>query len=181
VIDNGSTDNTAIIAKGLGVTVLNCPIRGKGNAIRFAIPQLDSDYSAMLDADGTYSPMNIIKAIELLKQYDVVVGKRETESMRFYNKCCNIALNLPNLIIFGGKNPDICSGFWCFRTSILKSLELSAEGFTLEADLFTSCYSRRLKLASISIEYRKRLGGESKIRFKDGLKICGVMIKRALQ
>ena len=43
VVDDGSTDDTAAIAKGRGATVISQPNRGKGAAIRAAIPLVDAD------------------------------------------------------------------------------------------------------------------------------------------
>ena len=182
VVDNGSTDNTASKAKSMGAVVLRCLIRGKGNAIRYAIPQIDSDFVVMMDSDGTYPPACIPQMIGLLEHgFDIVVGKRKTCSMRFYNRICNIALSIPNYVIFGGKNNDICSGMWAFKTPALKDLALTATDFTLEADITTMAYLKHYKLWNMPIEYRKRIAGESKIKFKDGLKIASVMFKRALK
>lgn len=182
VADNGSTDRTAVIADSLGACVINVPERGKGNAVRAAINYLQSQYAFMLDADGTYPAIYLTDMVHLLKQdFDIVVGKRKTGSMRLYNRLCNLALSIPNYAIYGGKNPDICSGLWGFKTQVLKDLSLTAPDFTLEADITTQAFIKHYKLASVSIEYRKRLGGESKIKFKDGLKIASVLFRRSLK
>lgn len=182
VIDNGSTDDTAKIADSLGCSVIQVPERGKGNAIREAVKYVQSDYTFMLDSDGTYPASYLPEMLKLLEQgFDVVAGKRKLEQARLYNRVCNLLLNIPNWLIYGAKNKDVCTGMWGFKTPVLKDLELSATGFTLEADIYTQCYIKKYKLWNLPITYRKRLGGESKIRFSDGLKIASVLLKRSLK
>ena len=184
VADSQSTDSTAQIARSLGATVIPGP-RGKGNAVRSVIPHIKHQYVFMLDSDGTYPAFYLCDMLHKLENgYQVVAGIRkpiDKNSMPLYNKVCNGALNFCKDFFYGGKLPDICTGMWGFHGEVLKSLGLTAPDFTLEADIYTQTSIMGYKLATIPIEYRQRLGGHSKIKFKDGFKIAGVLIKRSLQ
>ena len=60
VVDDGSTDGTAEIAEAHdGVLVLRQPNRGKGAAIRAAIPHADGEIAVIQDADMEYDPAEV--------------------------------------------------------------------------------------------------------------------------
>src|SRR6185437_10937686 len=63
VVDDGSTDDTPRILAGWegrdGVTVIRQQNRGKGAAIRAAIPHLDGDVTVIQDADLEYDPADV--------------------------------------------------------------------------------------------------------------------------
>src|ERR1700744_4079136 len=54
VYDNGSTDNTAEIARNNHAIVRCEPLRGKGNVVRRMFAAVDADIYIMVDGDGTY-------------------------------------------------------------------------------------------------------------------------------
>src|SRR3954453_7535867 len=56
VVDDGSEDATAEIAERAGVIVLRQENRGKGAAIRAAIPHIDGDIAVIQDADMEDDP-----------------------------------------------------------------------------------------------------------------------------
>ena len=54
VIDNNSSDRTAEVAIKAGAEVRREPRRGKGNAVRRALADIEADIYVMADGDGTY-------------------------------------------------------------------------------------------------------------------------------
>ena len=54
VIDNGSSDATAAVARAAGAEVWLEPRRGKGRAITTAFARLEEDLVVMVDGDGSY-------------------------------------------------------------------------------------------------------------------------------
>lgn len=81
VINDGSTDNTAALAKKAGATVLSLPVNlGYGAALqtgyKFASLR-DYDYTIQIDGDGQHDPKFVEKLIEALKSgADVAIGSR---------------------------------------------------------------------------------------------------------
>lgn len=51
VVDNASDDDTAASARRRGARVIDCPTRGKGQAMATGIDATDADYIVFLDAD----------------------------------------------------------------------------------------------------------------------------------
>ena len=80
VIDNNSSDDTSVIARDCGATVLLETKKGKGNAMKrgFRYIKPDSDYIVMLDGDDTYRPEELLRMVELLSSgfCNAVTGSR---------------------------------------------------------------------------------------------------------
>ena len=79
VFDNNSTDGTGAIARGLGVTVVDVPKRGKGYAVRAIFSALgDRDAVVMVDGDGTYTADHVgpLLGPVLAGRADMAVGAR---------------------------------------------------------------------------------------------------------
>ena len=185
VIDS-STDNTAEIARRLGATVISCSLKGKGNAFYASLTYLDgSDMVIMADADSTYPLItNIPKIVEkLLAGNDVVIGYRKYRlpgSMTRLNLFGNQLLSAITTLLYRFHIRDVCSGLWGFKQEALYRFDLTSQGFTLEADLFTNALYSHCKIAQFPIKYRARLG-ESSAKFKpviDWLKILKFLIVR---
>ena len=77
VADNGSTDRSAEIARGLGARVVLVVERGYGSALMGGISAARGKYVMMGDADGSYDFTQIPIFLEKLRSgYEVVVGNR---------------------------------------------------------------------------------------------------------
>lgn len=177
VVNGPSTDRTKEIALSKGAKVIPTK-KGKGNAVRDAFNYIQSDYTVMLDADETYPGEYIIPILkELEKGNEVVLGSRlegkiEEGAMSSLNKLGNRFLtNLANLL-FGTKISDLCTGYWGFRKKVIKEIDIAAEGFDVEANMFSECAKKEYKFSEINISYRKR-SDETKLRaIDDGTKIA---------
>ena len=77
VVDDGSTDGTRTAAGLSGAVVLSSADNdGYGSALKRGIAASQSDYVAIIDADGTYPPESLVPMIELAHTADMVVGNR---------------------------------------------------------------------------------------------------------
>jgi len=88
VVNDGSTDDTAQLAKTAGATVVTLPFNvGVGGAMRTAFLYAKREgYEAMVqvDADGQHDPADLDRVIDGLGEADVVVGTRfHADSMYF--------------------------------------------------------------------------------------------------
>ena len=92
VADNGSTDNSASLAKQAGAKVVSINKKGYGAALNGGIKASRSKYIIMGDSDSTYNFLDIPLFIKKLEEgYDLVVGNRfkggiEKKAMPFLNK-----------------------------------------------------------------------------------------------
>jgi glycosyltransferase involved in cell wall biosynthesis len=177
VVDNNSTDRTAQIAREKGVQVISEPRRGKGRAMRTALRKVKADYVFMLDADYTYPAAYILDMLELLQGGSPVVtgsrlkGRWEKGAINGLNLIGNHLLTFMANILYRARTTDLCTGYWGLRGEVIPNLKLSADGFQLEAELFTQLAKRGYHIAELPIYYRRRANPPKLSSLRDGLRI----------
>ena len=187
VVNNGSTDKTAEIASAHGAKVIDEPNRGKGRAIRTGFKSVSGDFVFMLDSDFTYPAGHITQMLELLEDgYDVVLGSRlrgsvEHEAMKRLNLVGNHLLAFMANILYGTRVSDLCTGFWGFNVEVLRSLNLDAVGFELEANLLIEVAKKGYRVGEVPIIYRRRATasklGSIRAGFRIGRTLLGKRFK----
>jgi dolichol-phosphate mannosyltransferase len=183
VADGNSTDQTRQIAEEKGADIVIEPRKGKGVAVKTALKTVDADYIFMIDADYTYPASYIPNMLSLLKDNSVVMGsrmmgKREKGSMTKTNTIGNYLLSLLATIVYQKRVSDVCTGYWGFQSKTIKTLDIKATGFELEASLFSTLARTGYSIVEIPIYYRKR-GDQPKLNpFRDGSRIAWTLIKR---
>jgi glycosyltransferase involved in cell wall biosynthesis len=70
VVDNGSTDGTSCVARGLGALVVHEPRPGYGAAVHAGIEAATSELVAVMDGDGSFDAGDLLPLIE-----DVISGR----------------------------------------------------------------------------------------------------------
>ena len=148
--------------------------------------EINPEIVVMLDSDATYSPEDIPRFIDALKENDVVWGSRlkgtmEKNAMSSINKLGNIILSLSASIIHFKRTTDLCTGFWGFRSRCLEKLPLSAKGFNLEAELFSSVNKFQMKTIEIPINYANREGVSNLKWYVDGPRIFLTSLKKRFE
>jgi glycosyltransferase involved in cell wall biosynthesis len=188
VIDNGSTDRTALIAKELGATVINEPKKGKGNALRtgFSFVSKDTDYIVMLDADDTYNLGEMLHLIEPLDSgfCSVVIGSRlngniKDGSMSTFNRFGNLFFSYLVRIFYKVNVTDTLTGYFAFKREVVENLypQLTSNGFAIEMEMITKMARMGQKIYSVPISYHAR-AGESNLRpIHDGTIIMYMFIR----
>jgi len=181
VVDNNSTDKTAEVANKNGATVLYENHRGKGNAFQHFVYWLKDnprfDYVVMLDGDYTYNPEEKHLVLDPLVEgnADVVMGCRlgnlKENSMPKLNFVGNNLLTIAAQVLYWNFSmTDLCTGYWAFRSEVLKDLKINACSFDLEADLYSKSRKRGFRVVSVPITYGARVGNE-KLRVKHAIGI----------
>jgi glycosyltransferase involved in cell wall biosynthesis len=78
VVDNGSRDATAEVARSLGATVVSEPRPGYGAAVHAGLEAATADFVAVLDGDGSMDPAELVCLFEEVAggRADLAVGRR---------------------------------------------------------------------------------------------------------
>ncbi len=178
VYDNASQDGTVDKALRQNVVVRQEKKRGKGNVMRRAFSEIESDIYVIADGDGTYDLSKSEEMINLMRDehLDMVVGIRQESSSkahRFGHQSGNRAFNFIVKCLFGGNFVDVFSGFRVFSRRFVKSFPSLSEGFEFETEVTIHALQLKLTCVEVPILYREReLGTESKLRtIVDGFKI----------
>ncbi|MBK9102862.1 MAG: glycosyltransferase family 2 protein [Austwickia sp.] len=82
VVDNGSTDGTADVARGLGARVVREPVPGFGSACFAGLSAARTDIVAFMDADDSFNPADLprVAAAVVSGRADLVLGARRPGS-----------------------------------------------------------------------------------------------------
>lgn len=82
VVDNGSSDGSADLARAGGAVVVECTQRGYGAACHMGLDAASADVVAFCDCDGSLDPADAVRlADSLLAGADLVVGRRRPTSL----------------------------------------------------------------------------------------------------
>lgn len=179
VFDNASSDDTARIAKDLGVEVYYVKHRGKGNVVRQMHRFIQADIYIMVDGDDTYPAEYVQTLIAPIinKQADMVVGSRllndTTSEFKLLNKWGNRFFLIVLNTIFGVKLTDILSGYRAMTRELVENIPLLSAGFEIETELTIRTLQEGYIIQEVPVNLRKRPEGSySKIRvLRDGWRI----------
>jgi dolichol-phosphate mannosyltransferase len=188
VIDDGSDDGTGEIARRTpGVRVIrHATRRGKGRAIRTALPEVTGDVVVIHDADLEYDARDLPAMLSMIDSgdADVVYGSRfrgQIAGMRLPNLIINkILVWLANLL-YGARITDEATCYKMFRADLLKSLPLRCEGFEFCPEVTAKCAKRGRRIAEVPIHYRARSRDSGKkIRWTDGVIAIWTLLRERL-
>jgi glycosyltransferase involved in cell wall biosynthesis len=167
VVDDGSTDGTRTAAELSGAVVLSSAENGGyGSALKRGIAAGQSDYVAIIDADGTYPPESLIPMIELARTADMVVGNRGAamRNVPLIRRPAKWILNGLANYLARCEIPDVNSGMRVFRrASLEKFIPLLPDGFSFTTTITLAMLCTKLRVVYFPIQYAKRTGS-SKIR-----------------
>tara|TARA_B100000929_G_scaffold20717_1_gene15711 strand:+ start:2804 stop:3499 length:696 start_codon:yes stop_codon:yes gene_type:complete len=168
VVNDGSTDETAEIAKKFDCVCLSMPFNlGIGGALRLGFRYcLDRgiDCAYQFDADGQHDPTQISLLLSELERADMVIGSRfSTDHSYKVGSSRKAAMNFLRLLVriyTGQKFSDTSSGFRSFRKPVIKlfAKEYPVEYMdSVEALLIAS--KNGFKISEIPVQMRERSAG----------------------
>jgi glycosyltransferase involved in cell wall biosynthesis len=179
VVDDGSTDATASIARGRGASVVSHPEnRGLGAAVRTGLrAAVDAGAVAVayLDADLEYAPEDIPKLLEpvLSGRADYVLGSRfrgGVRGMRLYRRVGNYAFTALLVVLTGARITDGQTGMRAFSREAADRAEI-VHDYNYAQVLTLDLLRKGFRLEEVPIRYKVREHGESFIRWSYPAKV----------
>ncbi len=166
VVDNGSTDDTAGVARAHGARVVVEPRRGYGAAVHTGLVNATAEYVAFLDGDGSLDPGALPGMAEkvLSGQVDIAVGRRLPDSAGVWPWHARAANAVIAAMLRGRGVPvhDIAPIRVCRRQALLDlAIEDRAFGYPLE--LLIKAGAAGWRFDEIPVAYARRAGGKSKV------------------
>ena len=188
VVDDGSTDETAeIVRRWSGgsdnLVLVQQENRGKGAAIRAAIPHVAGDIAVIQDADMEYDPADVPALIAPIERgvADVVFGSRLSggrpqRAYLFWHLVGNRFLSLLTNVLFNTTLSDMETGYKAFRSDVLRELDLREDSFGIEPEITAKVCRRNLRVYEMPIAYYGRTYAEGKkITWRDGFRAILVL------
>jgi dolichol-phosphate mannosyltransferase len=176
VIDGHSNDGTESVSRSLGVRVIFDRKKGKGEAIRSAIPHIGNEITVLIDADGSHDPDDIPKLVLpiLENRADHVSGSRliggSSELHGGFDECFRLmGSSLITAFInhrFKVRLSESQNGFRAIKTSVLRSLDLKENITTIEQEMIIKTLKKGYRMAEAPSHEYKRIAGYSKIKLR---------------
>src|SRR5215471_2566970 len=173
VVDNGSDDGSAALARAAGATVIDEPRRGYGQAYLTGFEAASGDYVVMIDADLTYDFEEIPRFVaELDAGAGLVMGNRmngvQPGAMSILSKIGNPILSGFLNLVHTSPVKDAHCGLRAFRRDALPALDLHSTGMEFASEMVIRAAKIKLDVRELPIELHRR-GGDSKLSpFRDG-------------
>jgi glycosyltransferase involved in cell wall biosynthesis len=181
VVNDGSTDNTASVAKDAGALVYSHPYNiGNGAAIKSGVRFASGKILVFMDGDGQHDPREIEKLLEYFPNYDMVVGARPKGHQASWGRALgNWIYN--RLATYVARFPvkDLTSGFRAVKSDVARNLlYLLPSTYSYPATLTLGVLRSGRSMRYIPINAQSRKKGKSKIKiFQDGIRFFLIIIK----
>lgn len=183
VVDDGSSDDTASLARGVsGVNVVShTRNRGYGAALKTGMRSCARRCVAWYDADGQHRPRDLAAVAEpvLEGRQDVVIGMRGRDSAVQRERAVGkwVLGRLANAIS-REQIPDLNSGLRCFRTDVIRRyLHLLPDGFSASTTSTLMMLKRGYRLAYQPIVAQPRIGKSTVKIVSDGLRTLQLIVR----
>ena len=170
VVDDGSKDGTAVLARAEGVPVVTHVVnRGQGDALRtgFAIAQSEQALAVVnLDADGQYKPEELDRLVGPIieGEADFVLGSR---FMGFYEESGSVRhigvvfFSRLMSLLTGVKVSDCTNGYRAIRVSEVHKMDLREDRFNAN-EITLEALRNKLRFHQVPISMMSRAAGETK-------------------
>lgn len=178
IVSDSSSDNSAAIAKKMGVKVVKHDKEGYGYAYQAGIKHAKGNIIIIGDADNTYDFSEIPKLLSKAQWNDIVIGSRikgkiHKRAMPWLHRYIgNPLISFILRLLFGSKVSDTQSGFRLIKKEAWEKLNLQTTGMEFATEMIIRATKQGMKITEVPIKYYPRkIGSQSKLRtFKDGWK-----------
>jgi len=183
VVDDGSTDDTALVVVQAGARVLSSPYSmGNGAAIKRGARAASGEVIVFMDADGQHDPAHIPRLVARLEEgFDMVVGARDWSGQAGMSRgLANTFYNWLATRMTGSQVRDLTSGFRVVRADKFREfLHLLPNGFSYPTTSTMAFFRSAYAVAYEPIPVAKRIG-KSHIRpIRDGVRFLLIIFKIA--
>ena len=158
VADNGSTDGSQMVARELGVRVVDVARKGYGSALIGGIDAARGRFVIMGDADDSYDFGAIGLLLDRLREgNDLVMGNRfaggiqEGAMVWSHRWVGNPALTFISRMFFRTPVGDMHCGLRGFRKDAYEKLRLRATGMEFASEMVIKASLRRMKIAEVPV------------------------------
>jgi glycosyltransferase involved in cell wall biosynthesis len=193
VVDGGSRDGTQERARSAGADVIEVG-RGYGRAcLAGAEAAAPDDILVFMDGDGADDPAAIAAMVDAIRSItcDFVIasrarGKREPGSMAAHQLLAGRLAGRLTKLLYGVRYTDMCA-FRAIRRDTLLALGMRELTYGWNLEMQMRAARAGLRVLELPVDYRRRLGGESKVAgslrgsLKAGLRIMATLVRVAFE
>jgi glycosyltransferase involved in cell wall biosynthesis len=183
VVDDGSEDETGLLAEKSGAKVVTHPISlGNGAAIKSGARAANGEIFVMMDGDGQHKAEDVQSLLEQLDDgYDMAIGARDSGSHAGLSRlAANGLYNLFASMISGHRILDLTSGFRAVRADLFKKfLYLLPNGFSYPTTITMAFLRSGYPVTFLPIKAEVRTGTSHIRPIRDGFRFLAIIFKIA--
>ena len=184
VVDNGSTDRTAEVARGLGAKVVHEARKGYGAAYKAGLAAATGDVTVTMDGDGTYPADQVEECVGFLldRNLDFVNASRfplvDAGAMSFWSKVGNAILTFAMVVLFMKRVADSQSGMWIYRSALYPEFAPESDGMAFSEEIKIRAITHpRVAFGECRIRYSSRIGTVKLEKWRDGFRNLWYLVK----
>jgi glycosyltransferase involved in cell wall biosynthesis len=188
VVDDASTDGTRELLQQTEWPDNVCVFyheknRGKGAAIRTALPSASKDIILIQDADLEYNPSDYATVLRPILDgvADVVYGSRFLgihRSFMLHHYVGNKFLTLLTNVLYNNILTDMETGYKAFRAPVLRGVTIRSNRFDFEPEITAKMLKRGYRIYEVPIYYAGRdYADGKKITWRDGVAALWALIR----
>lgn len=181
LIDDGSTDGTASVAREAGATVISHPYsKGNGAAIKTGARHASGDVVVFMDGDGQHRPEDVDVLLDKLQAgYDMVVGARGVTGQANVGRyVANSVFNRFASWMVGQEIQDLTSGFRAAnRERFVEFLYLLPNGFSYPTTSTMAFFRSGYSVGYVPIRVMPRQGASHILALRDGIKFLLIIFR----
>lgn len=187
VVDDGSSDRTAEIAKKAGAEVIVHEVnKGKGAALKTgfaAADDLGADIIVTMDSDGQHNPAEIPNLVNpiIRGEADMVNGSRYLHGLGkntpSYRRVGQTILDGATNLNSGLQITDSQSGFRAFSASTKDVFRFKAQGMAIESEMLADAGKSGLHITEVEIGVRYDVGCSTEHPIKHGFGVLLMILK----
>jgi dolichol-phosphate mannosyltransferase len=180
IVDDNSPDGTAMLVKNMQKTqsrihLIERPSKlGLGTAyvagFKYALTH-GFDVVFEMDADFSHDPKMLVKLLEKIEEYDLIIGSRYISGVNVVNwplrrLILSYSANLYTRIITGLPVKDATAGFKCYRRAVLETFDLDSiksNGYSFQIETNFLAWKHGFRLYEVPIVFTDRREGVSKM------------------
>ena len=161
VVDDGSRDNTAKVARAAGAVVLvNKKNLGKMESTKKAMVYLEKKYPtvkivALIDADRQYDAADLSKIVGPIAagRADFVVGKRSLTSIPYFRHRFGIYIIAAIFNLMNGTNfTDTVCGLRAISIDAYKKMRLCSSGYAVESEMLVEAIKNGMRVVEVPVK-----------------------------
>jgi hypothetical protein len=162
VVDNGSRDRTAAVARAAGAEVVSEPHRGYGEACRAGVVAAGDGIAVFLDGDGADDPNDLERVVASIREAhaDLAVGirsDREPGSMtafqRFGNRLTTILISRRTGVTVSDLGP-----LRAIRVRDLVALDMQARTYGWSTEMTVKALRAGFRYVEVPVRHHRRVG-----------------------
>ncbi len=190
VVDDGSTDATAQVAKDAGKDIVGFRLikheknKGKGAAVQTGVMAANGDYIVFMDADGATDIQELPKMIAALESSDVAVGNRWMKGAKTERHSLLRALSgfvyRNYMALFGLGKIDTMCGFKGYKKEVAQDLykNLQEERWLFDTEIAYKTVLRKYIITNFPINWESKDGSklDTKTLFISAVKILPLVL-----